>query len=139
MENILLAEEDLPISISCVSDENYYCGLLVSLHSLCSNAAPGSRLKIHILDTGLKVASRIDLVKRLSGISDRSIDIQFHNYDATLFSSWPKWRGGYSAYARLVLQDILVDEEWTIYTDVAGFVTIRRIELPYCCHNLSQH
>ena len=111
-------DDNLPISVSCASDENYYCGLLVTLHSLCIHAAHGLRLKIHVLDTGLKAASRNDLAKRLSEIPGRSIDIQFHDYDTALFSSCPKWRGGYSAYARLALQDILADEDWTIYTDI---------------------
>ena len=111
-------DDNSPVSVSCASDENYYCGLLVTLHSLCTHAAPGSWLKVHVLDTGLEAASRNDLVKRLSEIPDRRIDIQFHDYDPVLFSSCPKWRGGYSAYARLALQDILKDEDWTIYTDI---------------------
>lgn len=106
------------ISISCASDEAYYCGLLVTMHSLCTSAASGSRLKIHVLDCGLEPASREDFVKRLVSIPDREVDVQFHVADISCFSAFPKWRGGYAAYARLALQDILVDEEWTIYTDI---------------------
>ena len=31
------------ISISCASDEDYYCGLLVTLHSLVSHAKEGRK------------------------------------------------------------------------------------------------
>ena len=106
------------ISVSCAGDENYYCGLLVTLHSLCSSAAPGTRLKIHVLDCGLASASREDLVKRLCAIKDREIQVEFHAVPVDRFSEFPKWRGGHAAYARLALQDILADEDWTIYTDI---------------------
>ena len=110
--------DNSPVSVSCASDENYYCGLLVTLHSLCTHAAQGTRLKIHVLDTGLLADSRNDLVTRLSEIPGRDVEVVFHSYDTSLFLSCPKWRGGYSAYARLALQDILKDEDWTIYTDI---------------------
>jgi lipopolysaccharide biosynthesis glycosyltransferase len=106
------------ISISCASDEVYYCGLLVTLHSLCTSAAEGASLKIHVLDAGLSQKSRDDLVMRLKSIPARQVEVKFHVVDTRCFSKFPKWRGSYAAYARLALQDILVDEDWTVYTDV---------------------
>jgi lipopolysaccharide biosynthesis glycosyltransferase len=109
---------DLPISISCASDEAYYCGLLVTLHSLVSHAKEGSRLVCHVLDTGLSENSRVDLTSRISSIPGRSAKVVFHSIETLSFEDLPTWRGSHTAYVRLLLQDILQDEDYTIYTDV---------------------
>jgi lipopolysaccharide biosynthesis glycosyltransferase len=106
------------ISISCASDEAYYCGLLVTLHSLVSYAKEGSRFICHVLDTGLSEKSKTDLVNRLSLIPERSVKVVFHPIDASQFENLPEWRGSHTAYGRLLLHDILKDEDYTIYTDV---------------------
>ena len=106
------------ISISCASDEAYYCGLLVTLHSLVSHAKEGSRLICHVLDTGLSEKSKTDLLHRLSSIPGRSTKVVFHPIDASQFEDLPEWRGSHTAYGRLLLHDILKDEDYTIYTDV---------------------
>lgn len=106
------------ISISCASDEAYYCGLLVTLHSLVSSAAEGSSIVCHVLDTGLSGESRRDLPQRLAAIPARTVTVEFHTVDDGVFEGLPKWRGGYTAYVRLLLQDILADEDFTVYTDV---------------------
>jgi lipopolysaccharide biosynthesis glycosyltransferase len=106
------------ISISCASDEAYYCGLLVTLHSLVSHAAQGTSFICHVLDTGLCEESRRDLRRRLAAIPGRAVTVRFHTVDAGCFEGLPKWRGGYTAYVRLLLQDILADEEFTVYTDI---------------------
>ncbi len=106
------------ISISCASDEAYYCGLLVTLHSLVSNAAEGTALVCHVLDTGLSDASRDDLSRRLAAIPGRAATVQYHKVDVSRFEGLPTWRGGHTAYVRLMLQDILADEDFTVYTDI---------------------
>ena len=106
------------ISISCASDEAYYCGLLVTLHSLVSHAKEGSHLVCHVLDTGLSEKSKTDLLHRLSLIPERSVKVVFHPLDASQFEGLPEWRGSRTAYGRLLLHDILKDEDYTIYTDV---------------------
>jgi lipopolysaccharide biosynthesis glycosyltransferase len=106
------------ISISCASDEAYYCGLLVTLHSLVSYAKEGSRFICHVLDTGLSEKSKTDLLHRLSSIPGRSTKVVFHPIDASQFEDLPEWRGSRTAYGRLLLHDILKDEDYTIYTDV---------------------
>ena len=106
------------ISISCASDEAYYCGLLVTLHSLVSHAAEETSLVCHVLDTGLRESSRLDLARRLAAIPGRTATVKYHTVDARRFEGLPTWRGGYTAYVRLFLQDILSDEDFTIYTDI---------------------
>ena len=109
---------DCAISISCASDEAYYCGLLVTLHSLVSHAAEGTALVCHVLDTGLSETSREDLSRRLSAIPGRAATVQYHKVDVSRFDELPTWRGGHTAYVRLMLQDILADEDFTVYTDI---------------------
>lgn len=109
---------DDAVSISCASDEAYYCGLLVTLHSLVSHAAEGTLLVCHVLDTGLGEKSRGDLARRLGAIPGRNVTVKYHSVDAGLFEGLPLWRGGYAAYARLFLQDVLSEEDYTIYTDI---------------------
>ena len=109
---------DGAISISCASDEAYYCGLLVTLHSLASHAVEGTTLVCHVLDTGLSDASRDDLSRRLAAIPGRAVTVQYHKVDVSRFEGLPKWRGGHTAYVRLMLQDILADEDFTVYTDI---------------------
>lgn len=111
-------DDNLPISVSCASDESYYCGLLVSLHSLVSHAKEGSRLICHVLDTGLSEKSKTDLLHRLSSIPKHSAKVVFHSIDVSLFEDLPEWHGSHAAYGRLLLHDILKDEDYTIYTDV---------------------
>lgn len=106
------------ISISCASDEAYYCGLLVTLHSLVSHAAEGTSLVCHVLDAGLSDASRDDLSRRLAAIPGRTATVQYHKVDVSRFEGLPTWRGGHTAYVRLMLQDILADEDFTVYTDI---------------------
>ena len=107
-----------PLSISCASDEAYYCGLLVTLHSLVSHAAEGTSLVCHVLDTGLRESSRLDLAQRLASIPGRTATVQYHKVEVGRFDGLPTWRGGHTAYVRLMLQDILADEDFTVYTDI---------------------
>lgn len=109
---------DREISISCASDEAYYCGLLVTLHSLVSHAAEGTSLVCHVLDTGLRESSRLDLAQRLASIPGRTATVQYHKVEVGRFDGLPTWRGGHTAYVRLMLQDILADEDFTVYTDI---------------------
>lgn len=53
---------------------------------------------------------------RLLSIPGRRIEVEFHVAETGRFTDFPKWRGGHVAYARLALQDILVDEECLIYS-----------------------
>ncbi len=109
---------DSAISISCASDEAYYCGLLVTLYSLVSHAAEGTSLVCHVLDTGLRESSRTDLAQRLAAIPGRTATVEYHTVDLHRFEGLPTWRGGHTAYVRLMLQDILADEDFTVYTDI---------------------
>ena len=107
-----------PISVSCASDHAYFCGLWVTLHSLCTHCAEGCALRLHILDGGLTAEDRAALSTLAGRFPGKTIDVRLHPIDPSDFSSLPKWRGNHVAYARLMLQDLLPDEDYTLYTDV---------------------
>lgn len=106
------------ISVSCASDHNYLCGLWVTLHSLCARCRDGVALRITVLDTGLTDSDRTALrvLERL--FPGHPVTLDFRRISVAEFGDLPAWRGSHTAYARLLLQDILGDEEYTVYTDV---------------------
>lgn len=106
------------ISVSCASDHHYFCGLLVTLHSLCAHARAGVTLRLHVLDTGLTEEDHTLLKNVEQQFSNKTVEVYFHSVSTEQFTQMPAWRGGYTAYARLILQDLLIDEDFTIYTDV---------------------
>ena len=106
------------ISVSCASDHNYLCGLWVTLHSLCNHCSSGYALSIHILDCGLTSEDKSYLRVLESTFTHCSVTLAFHVVNLEPFKDLPSWRGNHATYARLLLQDILADEDYTIYTDV---------------------
>ena len=107
-----------PISVSCASDHAYFCGLWVTLHSLCAHCAEGHALRLHILDGGLTAEDRAALATLAWRFPGKTVEVRIHPVDQSSFRSLPKWRGNHVAYARLILQDLLQDEDYTLYTDV---------------------
>lgn len=112
-----MAEQNV-ISVSCASDHNYLCGLWVTLHSICKHCAAGYTLRLHVLDCGLTE----DDVQRLKALETTfthcKVELCFHIVSLDCFKDCPTWRGGHAPYARLLLQDVLSEEDFTIYTDV---------------------
>lgn len=106
------------VSVSCATDHNYLCGTLVTLHSLCAHAVSVQSLHLHILDSGLTEADRDALRSLQTAFPEKTVTVSFHQVDLARFSSLPPWRGGYAAYARMCLHELLPDEDFTVYTDV---------------------
>ena len=107
-----------PVSIALASDRNFICGLLVTVHSICRHAAEGSSLKFHVLDLGLEEQDQL-LVRNMGETTTRcQTSFIFHKASIADYRHLPSWRGNYATYARLVLQDMLPDEDWIIYTDI---------------------
>lgn len=109
---------EAPLSVSCASDHAYFCGLWVTLHSLCTHCAEGCALRLHILDGGLTAEDRAALSTLAWRFPGKTVEVRIHPVDQSSFRSLPKWRGNHVAYARLMLQDLLQDEDYTLYTDV---------------------
>jgi lipopolysaccharide biosynthesis glycosyltransferase len=106
------------ISISCASDHNYLCGLWVTLHSICKHCSPGHILHFHVLDCGLTADDICRLKVLETTFTHCTVKLQFHIVSFDVFKDAPIWRGNHATYARLLLQDILKDDDFTIYTDI---------------------
>ena len=110
--------EDNAISVTLGGDHNYFIGIYVAAHSVCSAAAAGTSLLLHIFDAGLDDEDRRLLRSLEDAFADRTVRVHIFKPDLSPFACLPKFHGSYATFARLLLQDILPDEDWTIYTDV---------------------
>lgn len=109
---------DTAAAIACAADHAYFCGLLVTLHSLCTHAAPGAPLRLHVFDTGLTQGDREVLKAFPTRFPGRDIRVLPHAADVSAYKDFPAWRGNHTAYVRLALQDLLPEEDFVVYTDV---------------------
>ena len=110
--------EDNTISVTLGGDHNYFIGIYVAAHSICSAAAEGSSIRLHIFDAGLDDDDR-RLLQMLEGsFPNRIVSVHIFTPDLSPFACLPKFHGSHATFARLLLQDLLPDEEWTVYTDV---------------------
>ena len=110
------ADDEIPVA--CASDHRYLCGLLTTLWSLCENASDRSRLRLHILDIGLLARDREALRRMLAASGISEAQFSFHTVPAEQFAHLPQWRGSWGAYARLILPDLLPNNDFAIYTDI---------------------
>ncbi len=106
-----------PISISCISNHAFVWGLLVTLHSICSSCRPKSNLLFNIIDLGLTKEDIKQIPQMLSQFKLHEIQVHFIKLESVFDAEFPRWRGFGGVYARLILQDLLKEQEYTIYTD----------------------
>ncbi len=107
------------IAVTCSANKRYVPGLLTTIYSICTSARPGTHVVVHLLDDGIGFNARRGLVSLALSFRKIQCDIKFHEVDSRLFEkSLPAYNGGYTAYIRLLLQDILLENEFVIYTDV---------------------
>lgn len=106
------------IPVVCASDHRYLCGLLTTLWSLCQSASDRACLRFHILDVGLLARDRVALRRMLGVAGVAEAQIEFHSVSADPFFHLPQWRGSWGAYARLLLPDLLPNDDFVIYTDI---------------------
>ncbi len=110
--------DDGTISVTLGGDHNYFIGIYVTAHSICRHASPGTSLKLHIFDAGLDDEDRRILQGLEGAFADRRVRVHIFRPDLSPFECLPKFHGSHATFARLLLQDLLPDENWTIYTDV---------------------
>ncbi len=114
-EGVLSGRE--AVAVACASDHAYFCGLMVTLHSLCAAAAPAAALRLHVFDAGLEAEDLAALERLPARFPGREIRVLTHALDASAYGDFPAWRGSHVAYARLALQDLLPEEDFVVYTD----------------------
>ena len=105
------------INIAVAADSCFAPGMLVTVGSMLLNGSKTYKYHFYILDCGLKEKDKdalCQLVKKF-GVE---VEVVFMHPDLSRFYSLPAWRGNYSAYARLLLHEILPDVKYMLYTDV---------------------
>ena len=106
------------ISVTLGGDHGYFIGIYVTAHSICRSARPGVSITLHIFDAGLDDEDRRLLQSLEGAFTDRTVRVHLFKPDLSPFMSLPKFHGSHATFARLLLQDLLTDDDWTIYTDV---------------------
>ena len=110
--------DDKAISVTLGGDHNYFIGIYVTAHSICRAAAAGTSLVLHIFDAGLDDEDRRLLLALEGAFEGRTVRVHLFKPDLSPFECLPKFHGSHATFARLLLQDLLPNEDWTIYTDV---------------------
>jgi lipopolysaccharide biosynthesis glycosyltransferase len=106
------------VEIALASENNYFCGLLVTATSIAHFADQNTVLSFTILDNGISDSNYSFLEKTILERHKRSILQRIKISDAN-FSGLPLWHGNKAAYARLLLPKLLPDNvTHIIYSDV---------------------
>lgn len=117
------------IQIALASDENYYVGLLVTAVSIARTADADADLVFNVLSGGIGQEKIERLRNEISKVHPRA-EVRAFNVDEDRFSAFPAWHGnGRMAYARLMLPDMLPEEDFAIYCDVDFLLTTDISEL----------
>lgn len=105
------------INIALAADSRFAPGMLVTAGSMLLNGSKEYKYRFVVLDCGLAKRDQADLRKLVGGFGvDTQVD--FIHPELDKFADFPTWRGNYSAYARLLLHEILPDVKYILYTDV---------------------
>jgi len=126
------------IHIAEASDANYFIGLLISVESIARNARKDVALVFHILDGGIEDSSYDLLVMTLAAAHPHTSVVRHRIDGKNAFSGLRNWKGSKMAYARLMLPELLPNEDFILYadcdtlwlTDVAEMWEFRPAEVP---------
>ena len=106
------------IEIALASENNYFCGLLVTGASIAHFAAPNAVLSFTILDNGISDGN-FSFFERVVNSQHSRSTIRRIKLSEKDMSKFPDWHGNKTAYARLMLPDLLhKDITHIIYCDV---------------------
>ena len=106
------------IQLALASENNYFCGLLVTATSIAHFADKNAALNFTILDNGITNENysllETTIASHHPNTTLQRIKISNHN-----FTNFPTWHGNKATYARLLLPDILPHSiSHVIYCDV---------------------
>ena len=73
-------------------------------------------LVVHVLTCNVSETVWEDWYARL-GVDACNVVLRRHDVDCRMFESFPMWKGGWAAYARLMLPQLLAMEKWCVYVD----------------------
>lgn len=131
------------IEIALASENNYFCGLLVTASSIARFANNSCRLSFTILDAGISDDNYGFFVNVVGGLHGNSVFNRVHITDDVL-KDFPDWHGNKAAYARLLLPEVMppsvshviycdvdflwqndIGELWDLRDDVSPFITTK--------------
>jgi len=114
-----LRDRDRTVQIALASDQNYFCGLLVTAVSIAEHADANVTLAFTILDGGIREDSWQQLLSSILHYHPNST-VRRVAVNEQLFGGYPTW-GSFSSrmiYARFLLPDILSLSDFVLYCDV---------------------
>ena len=112
------------IEIALASENNYFCGLLVTGASIAHFAAPDAELNFTILDNGI---SDINFSFFEDSITSQHKKSTIHRLKMSEndMSSFPDWHGNKATYARLKLPELLSEDITHVMSISYGWLTLR--------------
>lgn len=117
------------IQLALASDANYFPGLLVTAVSIARHASQDVSLVFNVLDGGIGDANLAFLRDRL-GQAHPSISVRTYPVETAQFTEFPEWTSGSRmAYARLLMAELLQEEQFVLYCDVDFLWTADAAEL----------
>ncbi len=105
-----------PVQVALASEDNYFCGLLVTGASIAHFAAASADLCFTILDCGIS-NKNFQLFESIIREQHGKTVIRRLVLSEADFRCFPDWHGNKAAYARLKLPELLKDISHIIYCD----------------------
>lgn len=105
------------IHIAVASNQNYFCGLLVTVGSIAYHASRDVNLMFHVLDGGIQDQTFSEMYDKIKRLHPR-VKLNRISVNEDLFRNYPTWVGNRMAYARFMLPEALPNVSHIIYSDV---------------------
>ena len=129
--------EQKTIHIATLADEKFRFGLAVLLRSAINKLDPGSRLSVHVLDTGLSATTRMKISQTLIKADARS-EIRFFPWrECSAFGEMDTRTRSLGLnsvvalyFAKMILLEELKDIPWCLYLDADIYVNRDLAGLP---------
>lgn len=106
------------VNVALASENNYFCGLLVTAASIAHFAKPNIVLDFTILDNGISDENFLLFERTLRSLHGQ-LSIHRVRLSKSEMAAFPDWHGNKAAYSRLMLPDILPENvRHIVYCDV---------------------
>ena len=103
------------VHIVYCTDAGYLMPTLVSAASAIAHAKEHP-ITIHLIETGISEAQWLEFESKLKALR-ADTEVVRHTWRDSRFDMCPAWHGSRIIYARLLVQDLLRDEDWAVSVD----------------------
>lgn len=107
----------MSLNLVYATDMGYLTPTLVSAASALSWTSDRSRIILHVLDCGVEDEAWGQFVSKLKKWFGVEFCIKRHVVDLSNYAQFRSWHGSRGIYARLLLPEILRNEDWCVYCD----------------------